>query len=150
MPINLAPVGWLAGALALGLLVVGSAGAAVIRRQHRRPAAVAADGPDMVSAPAPSLALQRVAFSGPVEVQIQNFAFEPAEARVTVGTTITWTNRDLVPHTVTLRNGMADSGILRPRQTFSYTFASPGAFEYYCRVHPSMVGTVVVVARDAE
>jgi plastocyanin len=153
MPIDLASMAWLAGGLVVSLLVVGSAGAAVVRRRHLRTLALAdgsaaggSAGVDMARGAQQHLAVQRTAFAGPSQVAIQNFAFEPAEARVAVGATITWTNYDLVAHTVTFRNGMADSGLMRPRQTFSHTFTSPGVFEYYCRVHPNMVGSVVVAA----
>jgi plastocyanin len=74
--------------------------------------------------------------------------FQPANFQVPVGTTVTWTNNDNVPHTVTFRNGMKDSGIslflAGGAGTFSYTFASKGIFPYYCRIHPSMVGVVTV------
>lgn len=153
MPIDFAAMAWLAGGLVVSLLVVGSAGAAVAhRRRHRAPApadssaAGGSAGADMAREAQQHLAIQRTAFSGPSQVAIRNFAFEPAESHVAVGATITWTNYDLVAHTVTFRNGMADSGLMRPRQTFSHTFTSPGVFEYYCRVHPDMVGSVVVTA----
>ncbi len=153
MPIDFAAMAWLAGGLVVSLLVVGSAGAAAAHRRHHRapapaggPAAGVPTGADMASRAQQHLAIQRTAFSGPTPVTIQNFAFEPAECRVAVGATITWTNYDLVAHTVTFRNGMADSGLMRPRQTFSHTFTSPGIFDYYCRVHPNMVGSVVVTA----
>jgi plastocyanin len=148
MPFDHATMGWLAGALAVSLLVMGGAGASVVRQRRHR-ALAPTDGPvvaNLVSRPYQPLAIRRTAFSGTMQVVIQSFAFEPAEARVAAGTTIVWTNQDLVPHTVTLRNGMADSGLMRPGQAFSHTFASPGVFEYYCRVHPSMVGSVVVTA----
>jgi plastocyanin len=146
MPIDEVTMGWLAGALAVSLLVTGGAGAIVVRQRRHR-ALAPTDGPVVANLPrrhSQPLAIQRTAFSGTMQVVIQNFAFEPAEARVAVGTTIVWINQDLVPHTVTLRNGIADSGLMRPGQAFSHTFTSPGVFEYYCRVHPSMVGTVVV------
>ncbi len=74
--------------------------------------------------------------------------FQPANLQVPVGTTVTWTNNDNVPHTVTFRNGMKDSGVslflAGGAGTFSYTFASKGNFPYYCRIHPSMVAVVTV------
>lgn len=80
------------------------------------------------------------------QVSIQNFAFAPANIQVKVGTTVTWTNRDSAPHTVTFRNGMGDSGLLKQGQSFSYTFASAGTFDYYCAVHPNMTARVVVTS----
>jgi plastocyanin len=134
-------IGWLAGALIVSLLLVGSVGTSVARRGRHRSRSVSAPSPQQ-----PDLTIQRTAAASAAVVAIQNFAFAPAEARIAVGATIVWTNHDLVAHTVTFRNGMADSGLLRAGQTFSYTFTAPGAFEYYCRVHPSMVGTVIVGA----
>src|SRR5689334_12263642 len=84
--------------------------------------------------------------SGTQQIAIRDFAFQPAELTVAAGTTLTWTNHDGAPHTVTFRNGMADSGTLSPGQTFSYTFATPGSFAYYCRIHPNMVAEVKVTA----
>jgi plastocyanin len=143
----------LAGGLVVSLLVVGSAGAAVVHRRHHRapaqtvgPTADGSAGADIARGAQQRLAIQLTALGDPSQVAIQNFAFEPAESRVAVGATITWTNYDLVAHTATFRNGMADSGLMRPRQTFSHTFTTPGVFEYYCRVHPSMVGQVIVSA----
>jgi plastocyanin len=79
-------------------------------------------------------------------VAIRDFAFHPGHLVIMAGTTITWTNQDDAQHTVTFRNGMADSGLLSRGQTYQYTFASPGTFAYYCTVHPHMVGTVLVTA----
>jgi amicyanin len=80
-------------------------------------------------------------------VTIQNFAFQPANLQVKVGTTVTWTNQDTAPHTVTFRDsGMTGSAILQKGQSFSYTFNKVGTFAYYCQVHPGMTAQVVVTA----
>ncbi len=83
---------------------------------------------------------------GVTQVDIQNFAFQPANIQVQPGTTVTWTNRDTAPHTVAFSNGsgMQGSAVLRQGDTFSYTFKTAGTFQYYCSVHPYMVGTVTV------
>lgn len=82
---------------------------------------------------------------GVTQVNIQNFAFQPAVIQVAKGATVTWTNQDSAPHTVTFRDsGMTGSGTLQRGQSFSYTFSRPGAYTYYCGVHPSMTGTVTV------
>jgi amicyanin len=78
------------------------------------------------------------------QVSIANFAYSPSHIQVSVGTTVTWTNQDSAPHTVTFTNGMKDSGWLRHGQSFSYTFTTPGTFDYYCTVHPTMVARVTV------
>jgi amicyanin len=77
---------------------------------------------------------------------IQNYTYQPANMQVRVGTTVTWTNQDSVPHSVTFKKGMKDSGLLTQGQSFSYTFNTPGTYQYYCTVHPYMVATVNVVS----
>ena len=58
-----------------------------------------------------------------------------------------WTNDGLAPHTVS--GDFADSGVLDPGQTFSHTFDTEGAFDYFCAIHPDMVGSVSVGAGQA-
>lgn len=84
--------------------------------------------------------------TGITHLTMQNYAFQPANLQVKVGTTITWTNQDNAPHSVTFKNGMKDSGLLSQGQSFSYTFNTPGTYQYYCTVHPYMVATVTVVS----
>ena len=73
---------------------------------------------------------------------IAAFAFEPAELRVPVGTTVTWTNTDPAPHTVT-GDGF-NTGPLEPGSTGTVTFDTAGTFDYFCAIHPTMSGRVVV------
>lgn len=87
---------------------------------------------------------QGTAVTNVTHATMQHFVFQPANIQVPVGTTVTWTNQDTAPHSVTFRNGMADSGLLQRSQTFSYTFSTPGTFDYYCAVHPYMVARVTV------
>jgi plastocyanin len=82
---------------------------------------------------------------GANEVFIQGMAFNPATLTVTAGTTITWTNKDAIAHTVTSKTKLFDSGSIGSNGTFSYTFATAGTFSYYCSIHPSMVATVTVI-----
>ncbi len=84
--------------------------------------------------------------TGVTQMNIQNFAYQPANMQVRVGTTVTWTNQDNVPHSITFKNGMKDSGLLSQGQSFSYTFNTPGTYQYSCTVHPYMVATVTVVS----
>jgi len=81
-----------------------------------------------------------------VDVKIDNFSFGPATLTVTVGTTITWTNRDDIPHTVVSADDpkVFKSKVLDTDEKFSYTFAKPGTYPYYCSIHPKMTGKVVV------
>ncbi len=84
--------------------------------------------------------------TGITHLTMQNSAYQPTNIQVKVGTTVTWTNQDNVPHSVTFKNGMKDSGLLSQGQSFSYTFNTPGTYQYYCTVHPYMVATVTVVS----
>ena len=79
-------------------------------------------------------------------VRIENFAFQPKELDVAVGTTVTWQNADDVPHTATSRDDpqLFDSGALDTDDKFSFTFTKPGKYTYYCKVHPHMTGVVTV------
>lgn len=79
------------------------------------------------------------------QIKISNFAFDPSAITVSSGTSITWTNYDSVPHTVTESSGKFGSQTLNRGQSFSYTFKEPGTFDYYCAIHPSMKAKVVVV-----
>jgi len=79
-----------------------------------------------------------------VAAEIEGFAFLPGEIEVKVGTTITWTNLDSDPHTVTANDRSFDSGRMEEGDTFSFTFDTVGSFEYFCEYHPGMTGTVVV------
>jgi plastocyanin len=79
-----------------------------------------------------------------VEVKIDNFSFGPAELTVAVGTTVTWTNRDDIPHTVVSTDKVFKSKVLDTDEKFSYTFAQAGSFPYFCSIHPKMTGKVVV------
>jgi plastocyanin len=69
-------------------------------------------------------------------VTIDNFAFSPAEATVSVGSTLTWTNQQNARHTTTADDGAWDSGILTSGTSFDFTFAAPGDFAYHCDIHP--------------
>jgi amicyanin len=83
------------------------------------------------------------------EVAIAEFAFAPAELTITVGDTVTWTNRDPVMHTATSVNGAFDSGELEQGDSYSLTFTAAGTYDYLCTPHPSMTGRIVVVAGAA-
>jgi plastocyanin len=79
------------------------------------------------------------------EVKIDNFSFGPASVTVPVGTTITWTNNDDVPHVVTSDdNKMFKSKALDTDDHFSFTFTKPGTYNYYCAIHPKMTAKIVV------
>lgn len=71
-------------------------------------------------------------------------AYNPNPITIKQGYTITWTNKDFGIHTVTDSEESFSSDDLRPDQTFEHTFDSTGTFEYHCKVHPTMIGKVVV------
>jgi plastocyanin len=77
-------------------------------------------------------------------VFIQGMAFNPSTITVSANTTITWTNKDAIGHTVTSDSGLFDSGTIGANGTYSYTFASSGTFTYHCKVHPTMTASVTV------
>jgi plastocyanin len=79
------------------------------------------------------------------EVKIDNFSFSPAELTVAAGTTVKWTNRDDIPHTVVSDDKSTfKSKALDTDDTFSFTFAKPGTYGYFCSIHPKMTAKVVV------
>lgn len=77
-------------------------------------------------------------------VELSQFAFNPPVIKVSKGTTVTWTNRDNVPHTVAASAGSFRSGLLQPGQSWSFTFDRPGTFSYFCEPHPWMQGQIIV------
>jgi len=81
-------------------------------------------------------------------VQMSNYAFAPASLTVKEGDTITWTNQDTAPHTVTTTSGpeSLNSPYLSKGQSWSHTFTQPGMYMYYCTVHPDMRAEVIVQA----
>jgi plastocyanin len=79
-----------------------------------------------------------------VAIDIDNFKFGIVSRDVAPGTTVTWTNRDDVPHTVASTTKLFKSPALDTDQKFSYTFKEAGTFEYYCSLHPRMTGKIVV------
>jgi plastocyanin len=77
-------------------------------------------------------------------VTIDNFVFGPQTLTVPVGTTVVWTNRDDIPHTVVSTDGVFKSKVRDTDEQFSYTFDKAGTYPYYCSVHPKMTGKIVV------
>lgn len=82
--------------------------------------------------------------AGAASVRIANLAFDPATITVPAGSSVTWSNDDVTPHTVTAIDGQFDSGIFDPGASFTWTFPDPGTFAYQCLLHPTMQGSVVV------
>ncbi len=78
-------------------------------------------------------------------VSVQNFAFVPDTVTIKAGGSITWTNKDTAPHTVTELSSAFDSGSLATNQTFNFTFNTAGTFKYHCLIHSMMKTAVVIV-----
>jgi plastocyanin len=78
-----------------------------------------------------------------VKVTIDNFTFSPAELKVKVGDTVTWTNHDDIPHTV-VSAGKFRSKTMDTDNEFSFTFTSAGDYKYFCSLHPHMTGMIKV------
>ncbi len=81
-----------------------------------------------------------------VEVSVDNFTYNPQQITVKAGTTVVWINHDDIPHTVTSKTGVFRSKALDTDDKFSFTFATPGTFLYFCALHPHMTGSIVVEA----
>ena len=79
-----------------------------------------------------------------VTVKIDNFNFEPEQLTVKPGTTVTWINEDDIPHTVVATAKAFRSKALDTDDKFSFTFTTPGSYEYFCSLHPHMKAEVVV------
>ena len=87
-----------------------------------------------------------VAQNTAVSATIDNFTFEPGKLTIKAGTTVTWTNRDDIPHTVASKDKLFKSKVMDTDESYSFTFATPGEYTYFCSLHPHMTGTIVVEA----
>ena len=88
--------------------------------------------------------LAPVVAAGDTAVKIDNFTFEPGQLTVKVGTTVTWVNEDDIPHTVVASSKAFRSKALDTDDKFSFTFTTPGSYEYFCSLHPHMKAMVTV------
>jgi plastocyanin len=95
-----------------------------------------AGGPKQVAAAPPA--------ASEVQVKIDNFTFMPPSIAVPVGSSIRWTNRDDIPHTVVSDDNSFKSKPLDTNDEFSFTFSKPGTYTYFCSIHPKMTGKVIV------
>ena len=127
-----------AGALAL-IVVAG------VLFAQGRPGARRATAPS--TSPAPAAAVTAAAAASSVNADIADFAFSPNPIIVTVGSTVTWTNKDAFAHTIKFAAadaGPAESPSLGSGATFAKTFTAPGTYAYICGIHNSMTGSVTV------
>ncbi|MFJ4246662.1 cupredoxin family copper-binding protein [Pseudomonas sp. NPDC089741] len=79
-----------------------------------------------------------------VKIDIKEFMFDPKDLTVAVGTKVTWVNDDQIPHTVAETHKVFRSGALDTDDSFSWVFDTPGEFEYFCALHPQMIGKIIV------
>ena len=85
--------------------------------------------------------------ANPNEIIILNYKFSPKTLTVSPGTTVTWFNQDIAPHTATHRSygdEAFDSGSLGHERSFTHTFHTPGSYDYLCVFHQGMQGTIIV------
>jgi plastocyanin len=83
----------------------------------------------------------------PVEgdaVTVKDFSFQPENLQVSVGTTVTWTNRDSATHTASADDGLFDTKSMRPGTSHTFTFERAGTFTYHCNIHPTMTAEIIV------
>jgi plastocyanin len=91
--------------------------------------------------------LLAVAADPAATVLIDNFTFAPATLTVKAGTTVTWINKDDIPHAIaSASSAFAKSKALDTDDSYSFTFTTPGTYKYFCYLHPHMVGSIVVEA----
>jgi plastocyanin len=80
-------------------------------------------------------------------LDVVDYYFSPSSAQVDPGDTVTWSFVGPTDHTTTSKAGQAErwgSPLEGPGKTFAHTFTKPGKFQFYCRPHPYMTGTVTV------
>lgn len=136
-------VGW---TLSLFLVGAGCSSAPATTSNQKAPAieSPAAALPQN-NPPAGAPAAPGVTVKSNSDVKMIGFSFQPPAVTIKVNSTVTWTNSEQAPHTVTADDGSFDSGTLSPYGgNFKHLFSRPGTFTYHCSIHPSMHGTVTV------
>jgi plastocyanin len=73
-------------------------------------------------------------------IRIANFTFSPQ----TLNSTVTWVNKDGIPHAIASNDSLFKSKVLETDQEYSHTFTEAGTYPYHCSIHPKMVGQIVV------
>jgi plastocyanin len=110
-------------------------------------AALGAAAAPLLAAVAPTPQAQ----NAPTAVSIDNFTFTPQTLTVKAGTTVTWANKDDIPHGIAwMKNAFTKSKALDTDDTYALTFTTPGSYQYFCYLHPHMTGTVVVEAATGD
>jgi amicyanin len=83
-------------------------------------------------------------------IAIDNFTFNPQTVTVKAGTTVTWTNKDDIPHAIAAVGKQFKSKVMDTDNSYSFTFTTPGSYAYFCSLHPHMTGTIVVEAATGD
>jgi plastocyanin len=91
-----------------------------------------------------SLMLSASAGAEDQSITIQNYTFAPNKLTVVAGTKVTWVNHDQVPHTVVEKDKQFRSSALDTNDRYSFTFNTPGVYQYFCTLHPTMTGAITV------
>jgi plastocyanin len=78
------------------------------------------------------------------EIRVDNFTFNPDTVTVPLNSAVTWVNKDDIPHVIASTDGMFKSKALDTDQQYSFTFTKAGTYQYFCAIHPKMVGKIVV------
>ncbi len=78
------------------------------------------------------------------EIKVDNFTFTPETLTVPANSTVTWTNKDDVPHVIASTDGLFRSKGLDTDDHYSFQFTKPGTYNYFCAIHPKMTGKIVV------
>jgi len=99
-----------------------------------------------LAAALPSSAAEQAAAA----VAIDNFTFNPQRITVKAGTAVTWTNNDDIPHAVAASDRSFKSKVLDAGDSYTFTFVTPGNYQYFCSLHPHMTGTIVVEVESKE
>jgi plastocyanin len=107
---------------------------------QKRPAAT--NLPDITPTPTEQMASTTEPTAQAAEIVIRSFSFQPAELQIKVGTQVKWTNQDSANHTIASDNFQSEQ--LSKGQNYSRIFNEVGSFDYYCLIHPSMRGKIVV------
>jgi plastocyanin len=122
--------------------LINRLGLTAARRPPRRAAVVAMLAGPLVGA---LLAFGAVAAQeAGTEVKIDNFTFTPPELTVPVGATVKFVNHDDIPHSIVDKNKGFRSKALDTDDSFTFTFASAGTYDYFCGLHPHMTGKIIV------
>ena len=87
----------------------------------------------------------QAAVQGDSSVTIRNYMFQPSDLTISVGSTVTWTNEDSVPHKIVSDTGSEiSSGVITTNNVYKHTFSQKGTYAYHCSIHPSMQGIITV------